>query len=32
MDIESEINAMDEKANGQKVRCDAATFKGEIEF
>jgi ABC-type multidrug transport system fused ATPase/permease subunit len=23
---------MDKKANGEKVRCDPATFKGEIEF
>jgi ATPase subunit of ABC transporter with duplicated ATPase domains len=32
MDIESEINAMDKRTNGEKVRCDPATFKGEIEF
>ena len=27
MDIESEINAMDKRTNGEKVRCDPATFK-----
>ena len=32
MDIESEINAMDKQTNDGKIKCNPATFKGQIEF